>query len=177
MSAGRPKFKKQIMTLEDLLSIRIKNNKNAETKKKFKEANMTKKLFLDLYDILTLLNYNVKTISKEFRLMYGICDFLCELENGEYLIIECKTHCSNTYDNNNLRFSFATGQLLTYRTVLSMQYRIDKEKIKLMLITDEDSLLTLDVINTENLNIDYLVYNEEGVKYYGKNGQTKSNYK
>lgn len=166
------KYYKQIMTLEELLQKRINNNSNTGTKNKASEFKMTNDLYVDLFDILTSLNYKVKKIAKEFKLTNGICDFVCELENNEYLIIECKTKGNCEYENYDLKFAYAIGQLLTYKTILCMQYNIDKNKVKLMLATDDDSLLTLDVINHENLNVDYLVYNKEGVKYYGKNRQT-----
>lgn len=163
------RYYKQIMTLEELLNKRINNNSNTDTKKKASEYEMTNNLYIDLFDILTSLNYKVKKIAKEFKLINGICDFVCELENNEYLIIECKTKTNKKYENNDLKFSFAVGQLLTYRTILCMQYGIKRDKVKLMLATNTDSLMVLDVINYENLDIDYLVYNKEGVKYYGKN--------
>ena len=163
--AGRPK--KEI-DLKTLLSYRIDNNKNNSKKKgKAKEYDFTSKLSKEFKDILFLLNYEVKKITKEFKLTKGICDFLCELKNNEYLIIECKTSSDNKYESNDLKFSFSIGQLLSYRTSLLLSYEIPREKIHLMLITDEDSLFTLSVISSEELKIDYVVYKNEEVKYYG----------
>lgn len=164
--AGRPK---KVMSLKELLEYRISNNKNKTNKKgKAKEFDFTKELYGELENILTELGYKVKKITKEYRLLKGICDFICELENEEYLIIECKVTTDTKYESNDLRFAFAIGQLLTYRTSFSLEYEIPKNKIKLMLATNEDSLFTLSVISSENLNINYLVYNNGEVKYYGQ---------
>ena len=163
--AGRPK--KEI-GLKELLQYRMENNNPSEKHKgKSLEYNFSNKLNNELEDILNELGYKTKKITKEFKLLKGICDFLCELENNEFLIIECKISSNEKYENNDLKFSFAIGQLLSYRTSLSLLYEIPKERIKLMLITDKDSLFTLSVIASEELNIDYLVYNDGGAKYYG----------
>ena len=160
--------KKKNMSIQELLSLRIENNnKNSKLKGKSKEFYFTNMLKDDLKNILKEVGYKVVKITKEFKMFKGICDFICELENKEYLIIECKVSSDNKYESNDLRFSFAIGQLLTYRTSLALSYEIPREKIHLMLITDDDSLFTLSVIGFEELNIDYLVYKNGGVKYYG----------
>lgn len=167
---ARPKFQigyKKELTLKELLDVRIENRFNyGKVKGKSKEYIFSNNLYKVLKEILGDLDYKVISISKEFKLINGICDFVCKLENDEYLIIECKVSSNNIYDNNDLKFSFAVGQLLTYRTILSMQYDIEKSKIKLMLVTDNDSILTLDTIKSENLDIKYLVFEKGGVKYY-----------
>lgn len=162
---ARPKIE---MNLKDLLSYRIENNtNNSKQNEKSKEFIFSNEISKELKSILKELGFKVKNITKEFKLLKGICDFLCELENEEYLIIECKVKSNNKYESDDLRFSFAIGQLLVYRTSLSLLYEIPKNKIKLMLITDKDSLFTLSVIGAENLKIDYLVYMNGEVKYYG----------
>lgn len=167
---ARPKFQigyKKELTLKELLDIRIENRFNyGKVRGQSKEYIFSNNLYKVLKEILGDLDYKVISISKEFKLINGICDFVCKLENDEYLIIECKVSSNNIYDNNDLKFSFAVGQLLTYRTILSMQYDIEKSKIKLMLVTDNDSILTLDTIKSENLDIKYLVFEKGGVKYY-----------
>ena len=160
---------KKIMALNSLLKYRIETNQSiSKYKGKSKEYYFTNKLEKDLENILKELGYRVIKITKEFKLLKGICDFLCELENGEYLIIECKVSSDIKYESDDLKFSFAIGQLLTYRNSLLLQYEVPKEKIHLLLITDKDSLFTLSVIGSENLDISYMTYENGEVKYYGK---------
>lgn len=160
---------KKIMTLKSLLKYRIETNQSiSKYKGKSKEYYFANKLEKDLENILKELGYRVIKITKEFKLLKGICDFLCELENGEYLIIECKVSSDIKYESDDLKFSFAIGQLLTYRNSLLLQYEVPKEKIHLLLITDKDSLFTLSVIGSENLDISYMTYENGEVKYYGK---------
>lgn len=155
------------ISFKDLLNIRIEKRFDYGKKKgKSKEYQFSNKLNKSLKEILNDLGYNVINISKEFRLYNGICDFLCQLNNGEYLIIECKVDYEKKYENCDLRFSYAIGQLLTYRYILSMQYGIEKEKIKLMLATDKDSIITLNTIQSEHLDICYLVFEKGGIKFY-----------
>ena len=156
--------------IQDLLDYRIERETKIKDHRK-SEAKFCDSLDDDLKEILINLDYQVISIKREFELELGRIDYLCKLNNGEYLIIEVKAE--NTKSNKDLVFSFALGQLLTYRTLFSRQYEISKEKIHLMLLTNEDSAVTLSVINDESMDIDMLVVLESGVKYYGTNRQTK----
>ncbi len=59
------------------------------------------------------------------------------------------------------------GQLLGYKTMLSAQFCISPKKIKLALLVDRDSVITLATIKSNNLHIDMYVFGKEKVKCYG----------
>lgn len=173
---GRPKIEitpeqdvKVFNSVEELFKYRLQKNKpNKHIGKQSIEKAFCDELESVLHKILNKVKYRVVSIAREFSLIYGRCDFLVELENGEYLVIECKAKNQNTTDNTEeLRFCYAIGQLQTYRTILNFQYQIPKEKVHLMLATNYDSLLVHSVIGAEKLDVDYLVYNDMGAKYYG----------
>lgn len=150
---------------QDLLDIRLDKVGRVKTKHKHAEYSFCDFVEPHLEEILTDIGYKVVSIRREYWLEYGRIDFLCRLEDRKYLVIEAKVELTTT--NKDLSFSFATGQLLTYRALLSRQYQIKREDIELMLLTDVDSEMALYVINAEGLDISMLVVGENGAKYYG----------
>lgn len=165
MPAGRP------TTMRELLNYRIEHWNKNNGRNKATEALFCDELELSLGNILKDLGYKVETIAREYMLEYGRIDFLIKLQNDKYLIIEVKH--SNPKVNSDLCFSFALGQLLTYQTILQTIYAIDKKDIDIMIITDIESILTINVINNITENIKYVIVGSNGVKCYGK---TKNSY-
>lgn len=158
-------------TIQDLLDYRITKPQKIKSIHKHKEASFCDRLDGAIRQILEDVGYNIESIKREFELYEGRIDYLCKCKCGKYIVIEVKA--SRDSSNSDLCFSFAIGQLLTYRTLFSKQYNIQKDKIELILLTDEDSIITLGVIDSENLDISMLVVGESGAKYYGKNGETQ----
>lgn len=162
--------KKVFSSVEELFKFRLHKNKpQKHNGKQSYEKHFNDNLEKSLKQILAELGFDVVNIAREFSLIYGRCDFIAELADGRYIIIESKAKNENSTDNTDeLRFCYSVGQLQTYRTILSMQYKIPKENIILMMATNYDSLLVHSLLGAENLDICYLVYNTMGVKYYGK---------
>ncbi len=157
-------------SIQSLLDYRIEKPTVLRTRHKHKEAAFCDRLDKALPEILSDIGYKVTGVKREFELDIGRIDYLCKLEDEKYLIVEVKVE--NESNNKDLTFSFALGQLLTYRTLLAKQYQIKKQNIELILLTDVDSITTLAVIDAEDINVNMLVVGENGVKFYGKNRQT-----
>lgn len=83
---GRPKIEitheqdvKVFNSVEELFKYRFHKNKpNQSIEKAFCDE-----LESVLHKILNKVKYRVVSIAREFSLIYGRCDFLVELENGE----------------------------------------------------------------------------------------------
>ena len=160
-----------INSIQDLLDYRIEKPRVLREKHKSKELAFCDRLDGSLKEILRDIGYKVVSIKREFELESNRIDYLCKLENQRYLDIEVKVDSDKI--NKDTVFSFAIGQLLTYRTLFSHQYQISRDNIGLMLLTDADSITALAVINNEGIDIDMLVVGENGVKYYGKDRETE----
>lgn len=162
--------KKIFNSVEELFNYRLlKTRPNKHNGKQSLEKEFCDNFEKQIIRILKECGYKPISIAREFQLLYGRCDFVVALEEKQYLIIECKVkNLSVAKNTEDLRFCYAVGQLQTYRTILNLQYKIPFENIKLMLATNSDSLLVHTVIGAENLDIDYLVFTDDGVKYYGK---------
>ena len=152
------------MTKEDLLNYRIDNKSNNLGLKgnKNSEFILSKKVDLFLPEFFDFLNISYKNISKEFQLKYFRFDYLIKLQDESYLIIELK---SSGKDSD---FVSGLGQLLAYRTMLSCQYQIPIDNIKMALFINKDSTITLSTINDSNIPIVVCSVFDEGIKLYGK---------
>lgn len=162
--------KKVFNSIEELFKYRLhKNRPHKHNGKQAFEKQFNDELEKVLKKALTELGFDVISIAREFNLLYGRCDFVVELQDDKYVIIESKAKNSKSTDKtDDLRFCYSVGQLQTYRTIFNIQYKIPKENVYLMLATNYDSLLVHSLLGAENLDIGYLIYNEMGVKYYGK---------
>ena len=160
-----------INSIQDLLDYRIEKPRVCRDKHKSKELAFCDRLDGSLKEILCDIGYEVISVKREFELQSNRIDYLCKLANRKYLIIEVKVDSDKI--NKDTVFSFAVGQLLTYRTLFSHEYQISRDNIELLLLTDADSLTALAVINNEGIDIDMLVVGENGVKYYGKDRETQ----
>lgn len=162
--------KKVFNSIEELFKYRLHKNKpHKHNGKQALEKQFNDELEKVLKKALTELDFDVISIAREFNLLYGRCDFVVELQDDKYVIIESKAKNSKSTDKtDDLRFCYSVGQLQTYRTIFNIQYKIPKENVYLMLATNYDSLLVHSLLGAENLDIGYLIYNEMGVKYYGK---------
>jgi RecB family endonuclease NucS len=156
----------QNLTKRDFLDMRIDRWNNDNARNKNKEALFCDYIENNLADILEHLykNNEVVAYAREYQMHIGRFDFIVKLDNGRYCIIEVKH--SNEKLNNSLTFSYALGQLMTYAGLLKIQYDIDKENIDLLLITDEEELLPLGIINMYDLPIMYMVVGKDMVKCY-----------
>ena len=155
----------EIKDMKTMLDYKIThwNKQNGRNKK-------TEALFCDMLEehlpkYLNDLGYKHISSAREFKMPNGRPDFLVKLENDKYLIIEVKH--SNDKSNDDLTYSFAVGQLLTYKSNMHIWYDIPLNNIELMLITDTDSVMALNTIKNNKLNIKYTVFGKGVAKYYG----------
>ena len=159
-------YKPELLTLEQLLDKRITewyNSVSRTSRGSNSETEFTNHIEPLLPDMLNHLGFEVEGISREFQLAQGRPDFVVKTKDG-YIVVEVKR--SNDKSNSDLVFSFAVGQVLTYRTILSQQYNIKPERVHCIIITDNDSLLLNSTINMHDLGITHLVVASEGVKCY-----------
>jgi hypothetical protein len=159
-----------IKTMKELLDYRIEHWSKNNGRNKATESLFCDELEQSLHDILIDFKYDVVSIAREYMMEYGRIDFLVKLKNDRYLIIEVKH--SNQNMNSDLYFGFAVGQLLTYRTILQILYSIPKSNIDLMIISDIESIMTINVIENISEDIKYLIVGSNGVKYYGKTAES-----
>jgi hypothetical protein len=151
--------------LKEVLDFKIGKNTIKSRRSKNYESLFCDRVDENLEQILKDAGFKVKDISIEFPVVGARFDYLIKLENDEYLIIEAKY--SNNADADASKISFAVGQLLTYRALFSNQYHIDLDKIKMILLVNEELSLPLYTIQQSKLPIGYLIYGEIGAKYYG----------
>lgn len=159
---------KQIVELSDMKSmldykITHWNNKNGRGDK-------NEKLFCDMIEehlpnYLNHLGYKHKHTAREFIMPNGRPDFVIKLQDDRYLIIEVKH--SNDKSNDDLTYSFAVGQLLTYKSNMHIWYDIPLKNIDLMLITDTESVMALNTIKNNKLDIKYTIFGKGVAKFYG----------
>ena len=108
-----------------------------------------------LTSVFDAIGYKVQYVAREFIITHGRIDFLVQAEGDRLVVVEVKH--SNVHSNDDLSFSFAVGQVLTYRSVLSAGYGIDREKIDGVIITDVDSALTNLVCQNEAIRVRHVV--------------------
>jgi Holliday junction resolvase-like predicted endonuclease len=159
-------YKPELLTLEQLLDKRITEWRNSvprTSRGSNSETEFSNHIEPLLPEVLEHLGYQVEAISREFYLQQGRVDFLVKTHNG-YIVIEVKR--SNEKINSDLYFSYAIGQVLTYKSLIAAQYKISMDKIDCIIITDNDSALLGATIANNELNITHLVVADEGVKCY-----------
>ncbi len=78
----------------------------------------------------------VVQISREYPLPAGRVDFLCQLRDEQYAIVEVKRE--SPPQHGDWRMSFAIGQLLVYAVGLSVQHDLPIENVHPVLISDGD---------------------------------------
>lgn len=158
----------QILTRQQLLELRMDRWNKNNARKENKESLFCDYIESQLKDILGYVGYKPKKIAREFEVEMGRFDFLVELENHKYIIIEVKHSRDDEISNRDeMYFSFAIGQLFTYKTILNYSFNIPLNDIEMMLITDVDSMLAIATIGQNKLPIKYMVVGYDGVKNYG----------
>jgi Holliday junction resolvase-like predicted endonuclease len=159
---------KFVLTTRDLLDIRLERYSIRKPNNRNSEMIFCDQLEKELKNIYENMGYKVKLITREFTMRYGRADFIITLENGKYIIIEVKyTPEEYRITNDEIKAMFAVGQLFTYKTALCEQYNVDPEDVEMCLLTNEEYINVLNNILFNNLKISYMVYGENGVKYYG----------
>jgi hypothetical protein len=157
---------KKSMSKKDMISYRIKKHSVIKENNSTHESIFSNSIHKNLNQILCEAGFKVLNIGREYTHSQFRFDFFVELEDNRYLIIEVKY--SNDHSSDEQRQAYAVGQLLSYKTVLSIYNEIPKENIDLMLIVNKEFILPQVVINYNDLPINYLVYGDDGVKLYGR---------
>ena len=122
-----------------------------------------------LFCLLESVGYKPEKIVKEFKIRnYCRLDYLVKTEN-KFVIIEVKrSYPSKTKGNSDVNFIAGIGQLLAYKTMLSVVFDVSLAKIDLVLLIDVDSPMALSVINDNRLEIKVCVVGEEKGKFYNE---------
>ena len=154
------------MSKKDIISFRIKKHSVIKTDNSTNESIFSNTLQINLKQILIEAGFKVLNIAREYTYSQFRFDFLVELENERYLIIEVKYSNDNSSDEQ--RQAYSLSQLLTYKTVFSIYSDIPRENIDLMLVVNKEFVLPQVVITDNDLPINYLIYGENGVKLYGR---------
>ena len=154
-------------SLIDFLDFRVERHnmkKSCGTGKQ--ERELCDLIEMKLKLILQELGFKVLSVVREFSLIKGRADFLVCLGGQKYIVIEVKS--SKTSYNPDLEFSYAIGQVLTYKSSLIYQYDIKKENIIPMIITDQQSDTLISTIINNGLDVECLFIHKKGSKYYGR---------
>ena len=155
---------KKGMSRNEIFEYKIGIYKNKEWKLT-QESLFSNELEKHLEQLFNDLNRPVEKILREFSIQGGRLDFLLVHPNKQYTIIEVKY--SRGHSNDESRCSNAVGQLFNYKTTLCRMYDVPKENVNLMIVNNQEFFSVLDNILFNELKIEYLVFGDKGVKYYG----------
>ena len=119
--------------------------------------------------ILGDMGYKSCVVAKEFQIP-GRCrmDYLIKTDKG-FLIVEVKKAYKDLRRGNfDVSFASGVGQLLIYRTILSIHFNIPVKKIDTALFIDVDSLMNIAMLRDSKLDMAICVIGDVGVKRYAK---------